>query len=157
MTEPMNAPDVARFQLERDSPGPRPVSLGDRAYRPPRGDAAAGGPERSEPKNLLRTTSLAFASSGDVGVRVAEVVLHGPLGHAEGTADTDGGESAGVDEAVHGHLRDPHHRGDLGDGQEGHGGAGGRDYGTADRHGGRAGGGDRAGQRGRGRRDAGGA
>src|SRR4051794_20026418 len=111
--------------------------------------AALNGPE---PKNLRRTTSLAFAGSGDVGVRVAQVVLHGPLGDAEGTADADGGELAGVDEAVHGHLRDPHHRGDLGDGQEGHGGAGGRDYGTADRHGGRVGGGDRAGHRGGGHR-----
>src|SRR3954452_300486 len=116
MTEPMNAPDVARFQLERDSPGPRPVSLGDRAYRPPRGDAAAGGPERSEPKNLRRTTSVAFSSSADIGVRVAQVGLHGPLGHPERTADRDGGELAGVCEAVRAHLRAPHHRGDLGDG-----------------------------------------
>src|SRR3954451_3169693 len=46
-------------------------------------------PERSEPKNLRRTTSLAFAGSGDVGVRVAQVVLHGPLGDAEGTADAE--------------------------------------------------------------------
>src|SRR4051794_37330565 len=114
-------------------------------------------PERSEPKNLRRTTSLAFAGSGDVGVRVAQVVLHGPLGDAEGTADADGGELAGVDEAVHGHLRDPHHRGDLGDGQEAHGGAGGRDGRTAHRHGGRGRRGDRAGPRGGGPRAAGGA
>src|SRR3712207_4047833 len=62
--------------------------------------------------------------SGDVGVGVAEVVLDGALRDAERAAHADGGELAGVHEAVHGHLRDAHHRGDLGDGQEGDGGAG---------------------------------
>src|SRR3954451_7950171 len=95
--------------------------------------AALNGPE---PKNLRRTTSLAFAGSGDVGVRVAQVVLHGPLGDAEGTADADGGELAGVDEAVHGHLGNAHHRGDLGHGQERDGLTGLGDGGAADGHGG---------------------
>src|SRR3954470_15715041 len=83
--------------------------------------------------------------SGDVGVGVAQVVLDGPLRDAERTADADGGELAGVDEAVHGHLRDPHHGGDLGDGQEGDGLARLRNHRATHGHGGRVRGGHGAG------------
>src|SRR3954451_21024010 len=85
--------------------------------------------------------------SGDVGVGVAQVLVHGALGDPEGAAHADGGQLATVDEAVDGHLRDAHEGGDLGDGQERDGGTRGRDGGrAADRHGGRVGSGDGAGQ-----------
>src|SRR6478609_11635809 len=56
--------------------------------------------------------------SGGLDVRLVEVVVDGLLRHAERTADTDRGQLAGVNEAVDGHLADPHRRRDLGNGQE---------------------------------------
>src|SRR5512133_1028151 len=96
-------------QLERDSWAVRPVSCGVRAYRPPRGDdtvtlratprprADSGRVEpvrRSSreppaPTRLDRAVGVAARLSGDVGVRVAQVVLHGALRHPEGPADAD--------------------------------------------------------------------
>src|SRR3954471_19285775 len=103
-------------------------------------------PETTRPS---RRPGPAARGSGDVGVGVTQVVVHGALGHPEGAADADGGELAAVDEAVDGHLRDAHESSDLGDGQEGDGGAGGRHLGrTAEGHGGRVRGGHGAGERG---------
>src|SRR5919107_5425770 len=157
-------PDATRVWISScaTAPAGAGVSLGVRAYpAPPRRRCRGNRAGRNSPWRGRGTASLQgpapsgarrggreVLTSGDVGVGVAQVVLDGALRDAEGAADTDGGQLAGVHEAVHGHLGDAHHARDLGDGQEGDGGAGLRDDRAADGHRGGVGRADRAGHRG---------
>src|SRR5690606_23162583 len=58
--------------------------------------------------------------SARIEVGTAQVLLHGVLRDAERAPDARGGQLPAVHEAVHGHLRHPHHGRDLGDRQELH-------------------------------------
>src|SRR3954471_17467533 len=154
LTSSVTPGTVRGDQLVRGRPPPGPHHSAPETTRPSRRPGAAlvtcwnGRPAGTHPEPA-KGGGQGGPSSGDVGVGVPQVVVHGALGHPEGAADANGGELATVDEAVDGHLRDAHESGDLGDGQERDGGAGGRHLSrTTERHGGRVRGGHGAGERG---------